>query len=169
MTLQEFKIELLPLKNRLFGFAMRLLNNREEAEDVVQEVYLKVWEMRNGFDKYKNKHAVLMTMTRNRCLDILKSKKYSDTSLAAGYKLANGDDVYKTTEQKDMVEKINRIMNLLPEQQKTVLQLRDIEGMEYDEITGITGFDANYVRVNLSRARKKVKELMQKMVSYEMG
>ncbi len=169
MTPQEFKIELLPLKNKLFGFALRLLNNRQEAEDVVQEVYLKVWEMKGGFDKYKNKKAVLMTMTRNRCLDILKSKKHNDLSLNTNYNAESGDDVHKMTEQKDMVRQLSKIMNMLPEQQKTVLQLRDVEGMEYDEIVEITGFEMNYIRVNISRGRKKVKELMQKIVSYEMG
>jgi RNA polymerase sigma-70 factor (ECF subfamily) len=73
------------------------------------------------------------------------------------------------TEQKDMVRQLSKIMNMLPEQQKTVLQLRDVEGMEYDEIVEITGFEMNYIRVNISRGRKKVKELMQKIVSYEMG
>ncbi len=169
MTLKDFKIELLPLKNKLFRFALRLLNNKEEAEDVVQEVYLKVWEMKNIFSKYNNKEAVLMTMTRNKSLDRLKAKGNKAYSLNTQLNVKNNENAYLATEQKDLVYQVKKIMNTLPEQQQTVMHLRDIEGMEYDEIIEITGFDANYIRVNLSRARKKVKKLLQKIEAYEIG
>jgi len=75
MDIEEFKIRLLPLKNKFYRLAMRLLYNREEAEDVVQDVFLKVWKMRDGLEKYRSVEALMMTMTRNMCLDKLKMKK----------------------------------------------------------------------------------------------
>ena len=75
MTPEEFKTRLLPVKNKLFRFALSLLQNRQEAEDSVQEVYIKMWKMRNDLGKYKSTEALMMTITRNHCLDKLKSKK----------------------------------------------------------------------------------------------
>ncbi len=169
MTAEEFKIVLLPFKNKLFRFAMRFLNNREEAEDVVQDVYLKVWEMKRDFWKYKNEEAVLMTMIRNKSLDKLKTKKNKAMSLQAFSSATNHVDILVHAEHKDLVQHVRNIMETLPEQQKTILHLRDIEGMEFEEISEITGFAPNYLRVNLSRARKKVKESLQKIEAYEIG
>ena len=73
LTSEDFINNLLPLKNKMFRLAYRLLSNRQEAEDVVQETYLKTWNMRNDLEKYRNVEGLLMTMTRNLCMDILKS------------------------------------------------------------------------------------------------
>ncbi len=168
MTAQEFKIRFLPLKDKLYRFAMRFLNNREEAEDTVQEIYLKVWEMGEQFNRYKNSEATLMTMVRNRSLDKLKTKKNKASELNEEITGSYQNDPLRGIENSDMVRLVRQLINRLPEQQKTILHLRDVEGMSFDEISGITGFDGNYIRVNLSRARKKIKESLQKAESHEL-
>jgi RNA polymerase sigma-70 factor (ECF subfamily) len=167
MTSEEFKNNLMPLKNKMFRLAYRLLSNWQEAEDAVQETYLKIWNMRNDLKKYNNVDGLLMTMTRNLCLDKLKSKKNKFASLDIRLNATDTVNPQRQSEIADDVHHVKQLINKLPEQQKTIIQLRDVEGYEFDEILNITGFDLNYVRVNLSRGRKKIKEEIQKIHSYE--
>jgi RNA polymerase sigma-70 factor (ECF subfamily) len=167
MTTEEFKSRLLPAKNKLYRFAFSLLSNREEAEDAVQEVYLKMWDMRNDLGQYKSTEALMMTITRNHCLDKLKVKKNKAYSLNTEYNKSTTDDVQKKTEQSDLIQKVKMVMQKLPEQQRTIVHLRDVEGYDYDEILKITGYEMNYVRVNLSRGRKKIRETINHLQSYE--
>lgn len=167
MTADEFKSRLLPVKNKLFRLAFTLLMNRQEAEDVVQEVYLKMWNMRNDLAKYKSTNALMITITRNQCLDKLKMKKNKAHSLFEDYNLNQAESLDEQADNSDLVFAVKKLIQLLPEQQKTIIQLRDIEGYEFEEIANITGYDMNYIRVNVSRARKKIKESIIKMQSYD--
>lgn len=167
MTAEEFKSELLPAKNKLFRLSLRLLANKEEAEDAVQEAFLKIWNMRNDLGKYKSKEALLVTMTRNLCLDRLRSKNNKFASLNENINQHSSQNPLQISEQTDQLKQVKRLIQTLPEQQKTIIQLRDIEGYNYDEILEITGFNLNYVRVNLSRARTKIREQILKIQHYE--
>jgi RNA polymerase sigma-70 factor (ECF subfamily) len=169
MTPEEFKIELLPLKNKLFRVALHLSGQREEAEDVVQEVYLKVWDMRHQLEKYKSVEGLMVTMTRNRCLDGLRRKKNRLLPLKPEIFHRPSDDLQKQTERSDLVQKVKKMMVGLPEQQRTIMHLRDVEGYDFEEISEITGFDGNYIRVNLSRARKKIRLEIEKIEKYGTG
>ena len=169
MTIKEFKIKLLPLKNKLFRLSLNLMNNRNDAEDAVQEAYLKIWKMQEKINSLKNIEAFMMTITRNLCLDKLKSKKNKSLTLndeITKYDLLNPHEI---TEQSDLVNKVKRVMKQLPEQQRTIVHLRDVEGLDYNEIIEITGWDMNYLRVNLSRGRKKIKETILKLQHYELS
>ena len=168
MTTEEFKTELLPKKNKLFRLAIFLLKNREEAEDTIQEVFLKLWDIRNSLSKYKNMEAVMMTMTRNKCLDKLKTKREKYISLNEQINNQPSINPMEQSVQQDMVVRVKEFMSRLPEQQKTILHLRDVEGYEYKEIGEITGFELNYIRVNLSRARKAIKESLLKLEENEL-
>ena len=167
MTAEEFKSRLLPVKNKLFRLALSLLMNRQEAEDTVQEVYLKMWDMRNDLSKYKSTDALMMTITRNQCLDKLKLKKNKAVSLNEDFNSYSRIGLDEITEQIDMVQAAKKFMQQLPEQQKTIIHLRDVEGYEFEEIAKITGYDMNYIRVNISRGRRKIKESLIKMQSYD--
>ena len=167
MTAEEFKTRLLPVKNKLFRLALSLLVNRQEAEDVVQEVYLKMWDMRNDLSKYKSTDALMMTITRNQCLDNLKLKKNKAVSLKEDFNSYSRIGLDEITEQMDMVQAAKKFIQQLPEQQKTIIHLRDVEGYEFEEIAKITGYDMNYIRVNISRGRRKIKESLIKMQSYD--
>ncbi len=168
MTTEEFKSELLPKKNKLFRLAIFLLKNREEAEDTVQEIFLKLWDIKDDLAKYNNIEAVMMTMTRNRCLDKLKTKREKFSSLNEGINNQPYTSPMEQTIQQDMVKQVRVLMQSLPEQQKTILHLRDIEGYEYNEIKEVTGFELNYIRVNLSRARKSIRESLLKLEENEL-
>lgn len=167
MTAEEFKIRLLPVKNKLFRLAFAMLSNRQEAEDAVQEVYLKMWDMRTDLIKYKSTEALMVTITRNLCVDKLKSKKNKAITLNQEFNLSETTTPESVTEQTDVVRIVKQVIQQLPVQQKTVVELRDVEGYSYEEILKITGFEMNYVRVNISRGRKKIKEIIQKIQSYD--
>lgn len=167
MTAEEFKLRLLPAKNKLFRFAFSLLSNREEAEDAVQEVYLKMWDMRNDLGKYKSTESLMMTITRNHCLDKLKLKKNKAYSLNTEYQHSTSGDEQEQVEKFDLVNRVKQLILKLPEQQKTIVHLRDVEGYGYDEISKITGYDLNYLRVNLSRGRKKIRETIENLQRHE--
>lgn len=167
MTIKEFKINLLPLKNRMFRLSLGIMKNRDDAEDVVQEVMVKIWNMQKKLDDIKNTTAFAMTVTRNHCLDKLKSKKNRFLSLNEDIAARADNTPYEETETSDMVLTVKKVMQQLPEQQRTIVNLRDVEGYNYDEIMEITGWEMNYLRVNLSRGRKKIKETIIKMQQYE--
>ena len=151
----------------MFRFAYSLLSNRQEAEDAVQEVYLKMWDMRTELAKYKSTEALMMTITKNLCLDKIKTKKNKAISLNVSINPHSSNDPQDITERLDLVNRVKQVIQKLPEQQKVIVHLRDVEGCDFEEIMKITGQELNYVRVNLSRGRKKIRETIQNLQSYE--
>jgi RNA polymerase sigma factor (sigma-70 family) len=167
MTPQEFKIQVFSLKNKLYRFAKRIMDDEEEAKDIIQEVFIKLWKKGDGLKEYKSIEALAMVTTRNLCLDKLKSKKYPSESID---KLRNEVEVTGHEEKQDLsdvVQKIHHIIKTLPELQRSVIQLRDIEGYDFEEISGILDMNENAVRVNLSRARKKIRDILVNNKLYE--
>ncbi len=164
----EFKEKVLPLSQKIFRFAQRLLGNTHDAEDVIQDVWVKLWDRKDQLAEVKNIEAFAFRMTRNLCLDRIKLKKpqYYDDREENAYRFDEADnnpDPGRSLELKDTMDKVSHIIGNLPEQQQTLLQLRDIEGMEYEEIAGIMGIEVNTIRVNISRARKKIRDAMNKI------
>lgn len=162
MNSKEFVELLNPIRDKLFRYARKILVSYEEAEDIVQEVYLRLWATREQLAEKKNVEAFAMTMTKNLCIDRYRSKGYqsSTTGVDAGEIdiMAPVLTPQKITEQRDAVDLVKKIVETLPENMRIVLSLRDIEGLEYDEIAEITGSNINTLKVNLSRARKRVRE-----------
>ncbi|OQX78384.1 MAG: RNA polymerase subunit sigma-24 [Bacteroidetes bacterium 4484_249] len=169
MTVETFKIEVLPLKNRLYRFASRLVKNVPEAEDIVQEVFMRLWARKERLSEYRSIEAFAMTITKNLCLDKLKSKKNKADELTIKNEQISGTTPYRMLELNDSYKKVQEIMQLLPEQQKMIMHLRDIEEYEFEEIAEIMNLTINTIRVNLSRARKKVRETLIKTYSYEFA
>lgn len=169
MTVETFKIEILPHKHKLFRFAKRLLKNVPDAEDIVQEVFLRLWVRRDSLAEYKSIEAFAMTITKNLCLDKMKSKGYKMEELTIVHQPVSHATPYKSLETTDMFNKIQAIISTLPEQQKMVIHLRDIEGFEFEEIEEIMKINLNTIRVNLSRARKRIKEILQNTYNYEFA
>ena len=166
MTQAEFLNTVMPFKDKLFRLAKRLLVSREEAEDATQEVLLKLWNNREKFEKYKNVEAFSMTMTKNFCLDKLKSKQAQNLKLVHSNYQDGSTSLQKQVELNDSVDWVGRIIEELPEQQKMVLQLRDIEQYEFEEIEKVLNMNATAVRVALSRARKTIREKLTKTHNY---
>ena len=165
MKQNEFISTVLPFKDKLYRLAKRILVSNDEAEDAVQEVYLKLWKGKHQIKNYKNPEAFAITMTKNYCLDRLKSKQASNLKIVhSNYK--NSENLEKQIEANDGVELVFKLMESLPEQQKIVLQLRDVEEFEFEEIAQMLGSNETSVRVTLSRARKTIREQLIKQHNY---
>ena len=164
MELSEFKMKILPLNGRLYHYAYLLLKDRSEAEDAVQEVCLKLWKIRESLQEYKSIEAFALKVTRNWCLDRIKAKKpvYIDNYNPWFDKRTEDTDPHKALENTDNLDLLFTIMDKLPQQQRHIIQLREIENREYEEIAEIMDMNVNAVRVNLSRARNKIREEMTK-------
>lgn len=135
-----------------------MLNHTEEAEDVAQEIMLKAWAMRDRLSTYRSIEALLITMTRNLCLDKIKTTRHITSDIA---QLNIEDSSHSQLQEflsKEGQNIIHKIISALPEQQRIVIQLRSIEALSFDEVADITGLTVNNVRVCLSRARKSIRE-----------
>ena len=169
MTSEEFKSEVLPVKNKLYRFALRLLGDADDAQDIVQEIFLRLWSKRDKLNEYRNLEAFAMTMTRNLCLDKLKSPAAKKEMFDESREMPDNRTPYVKTETSDTIRLVKMVMEELPEQQRMVIHLRDIEECDYDEISEITGLSLNNVRVSLSRARKKIRDTLIKINNYEFS
>jgi len=162
MEQTQFKKEILPLRERLILYAERMLDNKNDAEDIIQEVFLKLWLMRDELKNYISVNALSLTMTKHLCLNRLKvnQREWEDLD---GLVLADENlSPVEQLEQKDSLEQVMRIIDRLPNLQQAVLRMKHIEGLEIEEIAALTGSAPDAIRVNLSRARKKVKEIFFK-------
>ncbi len=171
MTKEEFKTRVLPTKGKLFRLAVTMLNSRQEAEDTVQDAYLKLWNMREKLSEYNSIEALAVTMTKNLCLDKLRSyrnRKQNDSGLEHLEMSTTGRyDPAETVELSESMKYVHEIIQHLPDQQRMIIQLRDIEQHSYEEIAEMTGLKINNIRVALSRARKSVREEYLKKQNYE--
>ncbi len=166
MKQQEFLHIISPFKDKIFRVAKRLLISIEEAEDATQEVLVRLWNKNDGLSKYSSVEALAMTMTKNYCLDQLKSKRASNLKLVHNNYSDNATRVDKQIEDKDSWSWVEKIINDLPEQQKIIVQMRDIEEYEYNEIATVLDMNETAVRVALSRARKIIKEKLLEKHNY---
>jgi RNA polymerase sigma factor (sigma-70 family) len=166
MTQTDFVKLVMPLKDKVFRLAKRLLVSSEEAEDATQEILLKLWNTRKKIEEYKNVEAFSMTMTKNLCLDRLKSKQAQNLKLVHSNYQDHNVSLQKQVENNDSVNWVSKIMDELPEQQKIIVQLRDIEDYEFDEIAKVLEMNETAVRVALSRARKTIREKLTNTHSY---
>ncbi|SHI96462.1 RNA polymerase sigma factor [Pseudozobellia thermophila] len=169
MQQSDFLKMVTPFQDKLYRMAKRLLVSREEAEDATQEVLLKLWSKKKTIGSYRNIEAFAMTMTKNFCLDRLKSKQAGNLKLVHSNYQEGGTSLQKQVEAVDSVDWVRKIMEELPEQQKMVLQLRDIEEYDYDEIAEMLEMKPTAVRVALSRARKAVREKLMEKHNYGIG
>lgn len=167
----SFNDDVLPLKNELFRLALRITLNREEAEDVVQETMIKVWNLRETWGGIESISAFCHTICRNLSLDRIKSPAANSLPLDTTEELTRPDRSYYAdpatmVEQRDKVETIRKIMNSLPEKQRSAMHLRDFEGKSYKEIAVILGISEEQVKVNIFRARQTIKRLFIKTDEY---
>jgi len=166
MKQTEFLHVVMPFKDKLYRLAKRLLVSREEAEDATQEVLMKLWSRKESMGEYKSIEAFAMTMTKNFCLDRLKSKQAGNLKLVHSNYTDDTNSLQGQLEAEDSVAWMERIIKDLPEQQKMVLQLRDVEQYEFEEICELLDMKPTAVRVTLSRARKTVREELIKKHNY---
>lgn len=158
MTQTNFLKLVMPFKDKIFRLSKRLLVSKEEAEDATQEILLKLWNNNKKIENYKNVEAFSMTMTKNLCFDRLKSKQAQNLKIVHSNYQDHNVSLHKQIENKDSVHWVSKIMDELPEQQKIIVQLRDIEEYDFDEIAEVLEMNETAVRVALSRARKIIRE-----------
>ncbi len=166
MNQNEFISIINPFKDKLFRLAKRLLVSTEEAEDATQEVLVKLWNKNDTLSQLNSVEAMAMTMTKNYCLDQLKSKRASNLSIVHSNYTDREASLQTKVEDRDSWSWVERIIEQLPEQQKLIIQMRDIEQYEFEEIAKILDMNETAIRVALSRARKTIREYMTNTHNY---
>lgn len=156
MDKEQFIKEVVPLRNKLLDYAQRFVKNGVEAEDTIQEVFLKLYLMREKLDDYNSIYALSVTMVKNASLSKIRDSKDALKSKVDSIIVSNEPNPHLALEHKDNVKHIMRIINTLPRLQQLILKMKHVEGMAIAEIAELTGSKPEAVRVNLSRARKKV-------------
>ena len=164
MPASLFKQLLLPLYPRLQRVALRLLGNAEDAEDMVQEVYMKLWNKRDALPDVQDVEAYCVTLTKNMCIDRLRMAEVEKEDMDEVPTMLDAtDDVEAQVERRDTVEQVKQIIETLPEHQQQVITLRDMEDCSFEEIVEQTGLTAVNIRMLLSRARKTIRERLKKL------
>ena len=160
----SFQTDILPLKNELFRLALRITQNRFEAEDVVQETMLKVWKGRSEWDKIDNIEAYCLTVCRNLSLDKMRHMDNQVQNIEQESEPADQSYSANPEEQAvqhDRLQLVRQLISQLPEKQRTCMQLRDVEGKSYRDIANIIGISEEQVKVNIFRARQTIRERFQ--------
>lgn len=147
-------------RNSLFRLALRITGDPGEAEDVVQEVMIKGWQNRSKITAMENPPAWLMRMTRNQAIDQLRSQQTRNNheQMAATEDATERVTPLRLVEGADTLSQVHKMMRQLPEAQRTVLHLREIEGLTYDEIQAVTQLSAEQVKVYLHRGRSTLRQ-----------
>ncbi len=168
MNLEAFQNRVMPAKNKLYRFALRFLGNEDEAKDVVQEVFIRVWNGREQMNEVQNWEAWCMRITKNLSLDRIRSlTRRQMQSLDEVFDIReNNLTPHESTELDESMQSINSMIAALPEKQRQIIHLRDIEGYSYNEICEILELDMNQVKVNLFRARTTVREKLMRINAY---
>lgn len=170
MHQKKFKTEILPLKNKLYSYACSLLQNRDVAYDVVQDVMLKMWEDRDRWHLYRSIEAWCMRLTRNRSLDELKRSANKSEHIELhidNWVVSNTPD--RQQETRDQMQQLDLIMLAMSPAQREVIHLRDVMGYSYQEIGEMMELSVGQVKTNLHRGRKKVKQELEAINAYGIG
>ena len=157
----SFRNDVLPLKNELFRLALRITLNRAEAEDVVQETMIKVWNKRDHWDEIDSIEAFCLTICRNISLDKIKKAENQNQSIEEGHDapdLSYTSNPEEQAMQRDRIRLIRHLIDHLPEKQRSCMQLRDFEGKSYKEIAQVLGISEEQVKINIFRARQTIKQ-----------
>ena len=169
MDAENFKRKFLSFHPKLFRIAYSLVENKADAEDILQDAYFKLWNKRDELPDIENPEAFCVTLVKNLSLDFLRSPRANrrEEEIESVFTLATDSSPEKELETKDKEQQIRQLINRLPENQRQVLRLRGIDDCSMDEIEQITGLNAVNVRVLLSRARKVIREQFEKLYEYE--
>lgn len=167
MDAANFKQQFLPCHQKLYRAALRLMGNTRDAEDMVQEAYLKLWNKRDELSNILNTEAYCITLIKNLCYDALRRiQPDEDGRPPEELSLPTDTNIAREVEQRDEVNQVRRLIGQLPEQQKRVILLRDVNDYSFEEIEQATGLNAINIRVLLSRARKKIREQYNEIMNY---
>ena len=161
MQASEFKQLFLPLSRQIYWMAWRLTGNAEEAEDLTQEVYAQLWTKRDSLSGISNPIAYCGVLVRNLYLNQVRKQRVETTEMARELFVADGNRLEEAIEQRQACEQVMRLIGQLPEQQRKVVTMHDVEGCSNEEIRQQTGLASTHIRVLLSRARKTIRQLFK--------
>ena len=170
----SFRDDVLPLKNRLYRLALRITLNPAEAEDAVQDSLIRVWEHREEWEKIECIEAYALTICRNISLDMVGragrgNVQLSTINLSTDSQLSTLNSRIlpdESQEQKERIDLVRKLMDTLPEVQRSIMELRDIEGKTYQEIADMLKLSETQVKVYLHRARTSIRQQAEKIEKY---
>lgn len=163
MDATEFKQLFLPCSRKMFSVAWRLTGNDLAAEDLVQDTFLRLWTKRDELEHVVSHEAYCITTLKHVFYDQQRKAHLGEVdSPPDELQVAAADDVGQQVEQRDVAAAVFRLIAQLPEPQRTIIQMRDVDDMAYEDIAAATGFSQVNVRVQLSRARKRIREQLGK-------
>ena len=163
----SFQTDILPLKNELYRLALRITMNAADAEDVVQETMMKVWNRRDQWEQIESIEAFCLTICRNLSLDKVRRMDNQAQSLDAAYDpkdLHVASNPEEQAIQSDRIRLVRQLINQLPEKQRSCMQLRDMEGKSYKDIATILDITEEQVKVNIFRARQTIREKFKRFL-----
>ncbi|NMR35341.1 sigma-70 family RNA polymerase sigma factor [Chryseobacterium aquaticum] len=163
MTQETFKNTIFTLKDEMYRFAKRFVMSSDEAEDIVQDLMIKFWQKKDELSQFGNIKSYVLKSVKNECLNRLK---HHDVKLGFADLQLHRPELY-SMDVNNLKEHIIGFINQLPEKQKMVIHLKDVEEYDVSEISEVLEMEENAVRVNLMRARQKVKEQISQLMSYE--
>lgn len=165
MTVNDFNSKVVPLGEKLYRYAYRFLEDAEQSQDAVQEIFIKLWNQKERLNEIENIEAFAIRVTRNHCLDVIKSRRTVSLDVNDYFKdrISDESDPEKELYKSDSMIKLAKLIEELTEPHRTVLRMRDIDGYTNEEVGETLGLSAGNVRVVLSRARKKVREGLEKI------
>lgn len=167
MNAEQYKAVFSGMKDKLYRYALRFVKESEAAEDVVQDVMHKLWQKRNEVDEIDNLEAWLMVLTRNRSLDVIRKSKDNMVNIDEAFSVSDKNPIPdKQLETTDLIAQLNACLEKLPEKQRNVFHLREIEQMTYEEICSATGYHLDDVKVSLFRARKHIQRMLIKINTF---
>ena len=158
MERQQFEIEAKRMRPALLRLASRYMEDADEAEDVIQDVLLKLWFLREKLDRYRSVDALAMVITKRLCINQLRTRRMETVELQQDMQIAGSETTDQRLLEAEETREVLRVISTLPNLQQAVLRMKHIEGFEVEEIARLTGSTPIAVRTNLSRARKKVRE-----------
>lgn len=159
----SFRSDILPMKDKLYRLALRITLSQQDAEDVVQEVLIKLWKQREQWEKIENLEAWALTITRNIALN---TAQHNATHATETIDFEPPAASYDTLQEQERIEIVRNLMNSLPEKQRSCMQLRDFEGKTYKEISSIMNITEEQVKVNIFRARQYIKQKYTEFSQY---
>lgn len=163
----DFRTDILPLKDKLFRLALRITFDRAEAEDIVQETMIRVWNKRDEWDGLESVEAYCLTVARNLAIDRSEKKDSQTVELPPEVEQTpDASSPYDQLVNKERLKLVHRLVGELPEKQRLIMQLRDVEGKSYKEIAEALRLTEEQVKVNLFRARQKVKQKFMNIDGY---
>lgn len=170
MQSEKYDVLFRESKDRLFRFALRIMKDELLAEDVVQEVHVKCWQNRETVESIDNPIAWMMRVTKNLCIDKIRAKRPTSDLDAVSYSTRANDPVPdRLAETGDLMDILRELVETLPAKQKMVFHLREIEGLQYKEIGDALEITVDEVKINLFRARQKIKEKLIQIQSYGLS